>query len=185
MNKQKFLGELSNQLKSVPQHDRSEMLYDFEEHFKIGIQEGKSEEEISQGLGNPRVIAKDLLVEYRVTQAETDQSVKSMFNVVLATISLSFFNIIFLLGPIVAIIGVYIALSAVALGFTLSPIAWIVSLFFSGLGDFLLGFFASVILCSLGVLMSIGMIYVGKFLYKVILKYIRFNIRIAKGGESR
>ena len=43
----------------------------------------------------------------------------------------------------------------------------------------------AVIFCSLGVLMSIGMIYVGKFLYQMILKYVKFNIRIVKGRAEK
>ena len=185
MNKQAFLNELSSQLKTVPEHDRIDMLYDFEEHFELAMESGKTEEEIAESLGNPKLIAKDLLAEYLVSQAESDQSVKSMFHAVLATISLSFFNIIFLLGPIVAIIGVYLALSATAIVLTLSPLVLIVSLLFEGPSNFLIEFFMAIIFCSLGVLMSIGMIYVGKFLYQMILKYVKFNIRIVKGGAGK
>jgi uncharacterized membrane protein len=185
MNKQEFLNELTNQLNKVPEHDRQEMLYDFEEHFEVALESGKTEEEITESLGNPKVIAKDLLVDYRVSQAERDKSVKSMFHAVLATISLSFFNIIFLLGPIAAIIGVYIGLSATAVTLTLSPLAIIASLIFNGPIAILFHLFLAMALGSLGVLMSIAMIYVGKFLYQVILKYVKFNIRIIKGGTER
>lgn len=185
MNKHEFLNELSRQLNSVPEHERRDMLYDFEEHFELAKESGKTEEEIAESLGNPKVIAKDLLAEYLVSQAESDQSVKSMFHAVLATISLSFFNIIFLLGPIVAIIGVYLSLSLMAIVLTLSPIVLIFSLIFEGPSNFLIEFFMTVILCSLGVLMSIGMIYVGKFLYQMILKYVKFNIRIVKGRAGK
>ncbi|WP_273129653.1 HAAS signaling domain-containing protein [Bacillus weihaiensis] len=185
MNRQTFLHELSSQLKHIPNHERNDILSDFKEHYKSGLENGKSEEQISNDLGHPKVIARELLAEYRISQAESDQSVRSIFQAVVATISLSFFNMIFLLGPIVAVIAVYIALSGMALAFTLSPIAWIVSLFFNGLSHFLAEFFAILSLSSLGVLMSIGMMYVGKFLYHAILKYVKFNIRIVKGREAK
>jgi uncharacterized membrane protein len=185
MNKREFLDALSKQLNKVPEHDRREMLYDFEEHFELALESGKTEGEVAESLGNPKVIAKDLLVEYMVSQAESDKSVKSMFHAILATISLSFFNIIFLLGPIVAIIGVYIALSATAVAFTLSPLAFIASMLFYGPSAILVEFFMAITLCSLGVLLSIAMIYVGKFLYKMILRYVKFNIRIVKGGTGK
>ncbi|MBB6453814.1 putative membrane protein [Salirhabdus euzebyi] len=183
MNKQLFLKELERQLAKVPEYDRKEMIYDFEEHFELGEAEGKTEEEIVKDLGSPRVIAKDLLIDYRVTQAETDKSVKNISQAVIATIGLSFFNLIIMLGPIVAIIGVYVGLSAAAIALTLSPFAWIVSLFFDS-SNALLGFFVSITVSSLGVLFSVGMIYVGKFLYHIILKYVKFNIRIIKGGNA-
>ncbi|AST01019.1 hypothetical protein BT10792_00025 [Bacillus thuringiensis] len=41
------------------------MLLDYEEHFQFGLEEGKTESEIIQGLGSPKVIAKELLAMYR------------------------------------------------------------------------------------------------------------------------
>ncbi len=184
MEKSKFILKLEALLKKVPEHDRKEMLYDFEEHFQIGFADGRTEDEIAAELGDPNVIARDLLAEYRLTRAESDQSIPNMFNAIIATISLSFFNLVFILGPVIGILGVYIGLCAAALVMMLSPLAIIGSIIFNGFHGLLLLIFASMITCSLGVLLSIGMIYVGKFLYRLILKYIRFNIRVIKGEKG-
>ncbi|NDI35997.1 DUF4097 family beta strand repeat-containing protein [Chengkuizengella sediminis] len=70
MNKNEFLKQLEFLLKDVHEADRREILYDFLEHFDIGLANGKSEEELVRELGDPKVIAKDLLSDYRVTKNE-------------------------------------------------------------------------------------------------------------------
>ncbi len=65
MNKEQFLRELSNQLRKLPEEERKDILFDYEEHFQFGIEEGKTELEIIKGLGSPKVIAKELLAMYR------------------------------------------------------------------------------------------------------------------------
>src|SRR5690606_35510729 len=108
MTKDDFLKSLGRELQKVPEHDRKEMLYDFEEHFEIALANGEKEENISRNLGNPKTIAKELLVDYRISKAETDHSVKNITYAVIATLSVSFFNIVFVLGPVVGIFGAYI-----------------------------------------------------------------------------
>ena len=41
MNKEQFLRELSNQLRKLPEEERQDILFDYEEHFQFGIEEGK------------------------------------------------------------------------------------------------------------------------------------------------
>jgi uncharacterized membrane protein len=180
-----FLITLNKLLKKVPEIERAEMLYDYVEHFEVGLANGKTEKEIMAELGDPHVIARDLLATYRVELAEKDQSVSNIFKALFATISLSFFNLAFIIGPVVGIFGVYIALFLVAIILTISPIFLLFSSFFGfTFENFTVNFFGSLALFSLGLLMSIGMIYVGKFFYMSILRYIKFNIRIIKGGRA-
>lgn len=61
MKKQEFLDLTKYYLKSrdVDDDEISEILKDFEEHFQIGMEEGRSEKEICDSLGNPKEIAKN------------------------------------------------------------------------------------------------------------------------------
>ncbi|QDP41744.1 HAAS signaling domain-containing protein [Radiobacillus deserti] len=180
MNKETFLRELDLQLDKIPKDDRMELIYDFIEHFENGEQEGKSEEEISAELGNPKWIARDMLMEYRLTQAQTDKSVRNISRVILATISLSFFNLILVVGPVAAIVAVYLGLAVSSIALMFIPIVWFVANI--GYADsFLQPFFVTLTVSSFGVLFGIGMLYVGKGLYFLILKYVKYNIRIVKG----
>lgn len=57
MNKQEYLKELRKNLRGFSQEEIDDILYDYEEHFSIGLSTGKTEEEIAEELGNPRDIA--------------------------------------------------------------------------------------------------------------------------------
>ncbi|MFD2445414.1 DUF1700 domain-containing protein [Bacillus sp. CGMCC 1.16607] len=180
-----FLAKLEYLLGKVPEHDRKEMLYDYEEHFEIGLANGKSEAELIAELGDPYMIARDLLADYRIGKAEQDQTPTNMFRAIVATISLSFFNLVFILGPVAGLFGAYVGLCAAAFGLTVFPIA-ILGSYFLGYSyeSFSVNFFVSLTSFSLGVLMSIGMIHVGKFFYKVVLRYIKFNVKMVKGDKA-
>lgn len=182
MTKMEFLQTLDRSLQKLNDKERQEILYDFEEHFSIGLAEGKTEAEIAKELGNPKMIAKEILVDYRISQAESEKSVKHIFQAIFATISLSFFNIMFVLGPVLAVIAFYLSLCGVAIAFVLSPIGWLVS-FLIGFGEInaAQSFFVSIFLFGLGLMLSVGLYYFGKFLYELLLKYIKFNLRIVKG----
>lgn len=46
MNKQDFLNELNQRLELLDPKERRELLSDYQEHFRNGIEAGKSEEQI-------------------------------------------------------------------------------------------------------------------------------------------
>jgi len=247
-----FLKRLETLLSKVPENDRREMLYDYEEHFQIGLANGKSVEELTAELGDPYVIARDLLADYRVGKDEAVQqkdevqeqiqplqeqiqpfqpqpsqqevnskeltidekaelaalkaalykpapiptpvatsepirptSGRSAFGSFMVGISLLLFNLIFIVGPAAGIFAAYISICAVALVFTLSPLVLISSSFLGFSHESLaVNFFVSLALTSLGMLMGIGMMYVGKFLFKGLAGYTKLNVRMVRGGRA-
>jgi len=58
MNKKEFLGRLSELIKDIPEEEKKDILFDYEEHFRIGLEKGRKEEEIAATRGDPKVIAK-------------------------------------------------------------------------------------------------------------------------------
>jgi uncharacterized membrane protein len=185
MVKNEFLDKLEYLLSRVPEQDRKEMLYDYQEHFEIGLANGRSQAELIAELGDPHLIARDLLADYRIGRAEKDKTPSNMGRAIVATISLSFFNLVFILGPVAGLFGAYIALCAVSFSLTILPLAILGSYFFGySYVSFLVNFFVSLTSFSLGVLMSIGMIHVGKFFYNVVLRYIKFNVKVIKGDKA-
>jgi uncharacterized membrane protein len=56
MTKHEFLAVLSEGLKNLSQTERKEILYDYEEHFRIGESNNKCDEEIISELGDPHMI---------------------------------------------------------------------------------------------------------------------------------
>lgn len=61
MNKRDYLDLLRYYLRDLPDVMVNDIIYDYEEHFNAGIENGKTEEQISEELGSPDDIAKEYL----------------------------------------------------------------------------------------------------------------------------
>lgn len=61
MNRREFLDLLRYYLRSYPANIINDIVADYEEHFRIGMEHGKSEAEISAELGSPKDIADEFL----------------------------------------------------------------------------------------------------------------------------
>lgn len=189
MNKTEFLNSLNKTLGNIPYEEKRDILYDYEEHFNVGLESGKSEEEIADSLGNPKSIAKYYVANYKVDQAKNDKSASSMLGAIAAVIGLGFFNLVFILGPFIAIVGVLFSLFAAAFAITVSGFVGAIG-FFAVLPSYVSlpwnsymnvgGIFASIGLLCLGLLFFIGDCYLAKLLYKGTLAYLKWNLSIIK-----
>ena len=63
MKKKEFMDELRQELSGLSEEDVDEILQDYEEHFRIGKKNNRTEAEISRSLGNPRDIADEARME--------------------------------------------------------------------------------------------------------------------------
>lgn len=61
MNRMEFIALLETNLSALPPEERAELLEDYEAHFSIGLENGKTEQEIAQELGDPVELAKEAL----------------------------------------------------------------------------------------------------------------------------
>ena len=191
MNKKDYIKKLSSYLVGIAEEDRKDVISDFEEHFKEGLAEGRTEEDISGSLGDPRSLANQLKASILVNRAEKTTSAANITRAVFATLGLGFFNLIFILGPFIAIAGVLVALFACAIAFTATGITvFFASIFgplfpqyFSVLINPAVAIIGSIGLACLGILFFIGCIYLAKLLYRVFVRYIKFNLRIITGRE--
>lgn len=186
MNKDEFITTLKKELHGLPPSEIEEILYDYEEHFQIGLSKGKSEEEIAKELGNPKIIAKSYKANYKINDAENNPSTKNLFAAIVSAISLGFFNLIFVLGPFLATIGIPIAAYGIGFGFSITGLSLV-------FGTFLKPFFLNHIHLSihpvvsisfgigftaLGILALIGCFYLTKLLYRATIKYLPWNINL-------
>ena len=60
MTKKEFMQKLKDNLIGLNQNDKREVLLDYEEHFMDGKQQGRTEEEICEALGEPKKIADEI-----------------------------------------------------------------------------------------------------------------------------
>lgn len=194
MNKTEFMSLLDRHLGNIPFEQKKEIMYDYEEHFSIGLKNGKPEGEIANDLGDPVNIAKQYRAEFMLKEAENNTSTNNIFRAVLAVVGLGFFNLFFVLGPFLGIVGIIIGLFAAALALTVSGIAaFLASLFYplyinilpieislpAGISQIAM-IFISIGIGSLGVLSTIGVAKLAQFLYEVTIRYLRYNIEIVK-----
>lgn len=196
MHKNEFLKTLEVQLKGIRAEDRQEILYDYAEHFRNGLEEGKTEEEIADALGNPKTLAKQFKASFMVEQAKDTASTGNVFRAVVAVISLGFFNLVFVLGPFLGILGVLLGLFAASAAVIISGVA----VFFGVIAHPILGAYLHIPsylldniigsialgtgLIALGLLMSIGVCFLARFLYLGTVKYLQMNIRIISGRRK-
>lgn len=184
MDRQSFMEKLENHLKPLSEDERKEVLYDFHEHFEIGKLEGKGEHDISDELGHPKAIAKDHLTYHHISKAEEQHSISNITRATFSTISLSLLNILFVLGPFLGIAGVYLGLVIASITLTGSPIILLIAASFDTIVSFWPSLFLSLIAAGLGLLLCIAMIHLGRFLYRHLVNYMKFNLSIVKGGRS-
>lgn len=189
MNKRQFLKELREELKQLPKEDLDSIMEDFEEHFKIGLSKGRNEEEIAESLGTPNTIAKHAKAYSLVRRAEDKTSVINIFRAIYATIALGFFNLIFVSGVLLGIsfllFGFFLASGAIVF----AGIASIVSPFIAPFIEVVsLGgihpmaiFFFGIGLTAFGLLFFIANGYISRWFFKIIIKYLKMNIKIITG----
>ena len=193
MNKKEFLHSLSKYLGNVPRGDEQDIMSDFEEHFEMGKKEGRSEEELAESLGDPRTIAKQFRANIMLARAEKDTTAANITKAVFASLGLGFFNLIFVLGPFLAVFAILIALFAVAVAIAAGGITALIGTIFSPLFPEVfnmlinpaVGVFGSIGLICLGVLFFIGMIYLTRGFFRLFVRYIKFNVRIISGREQK
>ncbi len=194
MNKKEFLHILEISLSDFKDEEKKEILYDYEEHFRIGEQNGKSEEELIKELGDPNNIAN----QYRTSNKQENNEApkyepeqqRPIILPIIATCGLLFFNLLFIgpyLGIVASILGLFVSAIAVIIAGIGAILVTILSPFFplyigvpngiSIFGIILLGIGVT----ALGLLFLIGMCYVCKYFYKGTVKYINWNLTIIKG----
>lgn len=189
MNKSEFIAIMDKSIGKISDVVKKDILYDYEEHFTVGLEKGNTEEEIALALGDPRQLARQFRAECALRQAEGSSSAGNVFRAVFAAVGLGFFNLVFVLGPFLGVAGVLIGLFLTSLGILVGGLALILAVVVSPFLpelisiDFnpLILLFTGIGVTALGVLCNILMYYLMKFCLKVTVSYLNMNYRIIKG----
>lgn len=194
MNEQSFIREMQGALGGLSHEQREEILSEYRSHFFEGRERGKSDEEISRALGEPRSVARAYLADYHFQAFRSPApgqsvgtSVSHLVRAVFVTFSLLFFNFFLMLIPVLMytafISALWVMLGALAMvGFTflmVSIIGGTASVPLISISSQLaLGFYslAAVTGASLGL---VGLFYVTRGSVRALMKYIRLNVNLA------
>ncbi|WP_234978656.1 HAAS signaling domain-containing protein [Anaerosalibacter sp. Marseille-P3206] len=188
MTKAEYIQSLRTYLKKLPPDELEDIIYDYEEHFQIGLSKEKTEEEIARELGDPRNIAKMYNVSSKIDEAEQNPSTKNILKAVFSAMALGIFNFIIVLGPFIAIVGLLIGLYGLSIGFVAGGISAIFGTMFVPFSSYQVTFGVNSItsisfgigLTALGALFFIACIYFTKLLYKGTISYLKWNVDIIK-----
>ncbi|MFL0248162.1 HAAS signaling domain-containing protein [Candidatus Clostridium stratigraminis] len=203
MNRDEFLKTLETSLSAFDLEEKKDILYDYEEHFRIGHQNGKTDEELINELGSPADIAKQYSGNFQDEKREFNSYSKdniehpmfqnnerSIIPSIIAALALSFFNLVFVIWIFVAAGAALIGLAAAAISITVSGLVVTLSPIFAPLFpnyinlpssmSFVLTILLGIGTIALGVLFCIGLFYVIKYFCLAANKYIKWNISIIK-----
>jgi uncharacterized membrane protein len=193
MNKEVYLKKLSKNLANLPEEEIDDIIMDFDEYFDIGKERGRSEEELSSSLGDPKKLARQIKAESYIKKAEESTSAGNIARAIFTSIGLSFFNIIFILPPFLVVFIVVIVLFAVSVVLGAAGITGMIGSFFYPLYSQYLtftinpfvGVFAFLGLGAFGILFFTGNIYLWKIIYRQVVRYLRFNLSIISGRRKQ
>ncbi|MBN2323568.1 MAG: DUF1700 domain-containing protein [Spirochaetes bacterium] len=188
MNRMEFIRSLEKSLSKLPPTEVEDIVRDYEEHFDAGMQKGKTEEEIAQALGNPRMIGKVYRMD-SLLQEEKKHTFQSTTRAVFASLGLGLFNVIFVLGPYAGLLGVLAGLWAASAALAACGFAVTISVPFglllpsivrlSGISPVFL-LFTGIGVCATGILAVIGMMKLSALFFEMTVRYLRFNLRVIK-----
>lgn len=112
MNKQEYLSALRAYLAPMPAQEREELLQDYESHFVFGLDNGRSEAETARMLGDPLVVAKEILGHgFQLLPSQPPK--KDIARMIGVTIALIFLNMV-ALPLLVSLWAVFVSICAVA-----------------------------------------------------------------------
>ena len=199
MNKKEYLDQLSKLLRTLPKEDREDIISDYQEHFAIGLEKGRTEEEISRALGNPKNVAKQIKADNLVKKAQDKPSIGSIIGAILATMGLGLFNLIFVAIPVLVVAVIILILFVAGIIIIFTGIYWVLVPFlhliipqlaiptFINSGNEILNILVVVLsgigLTAGGIILVVLMAYITKWFYELMIKYLKLNLRIIKGRE--
>jgi len=190
MTKTQFIEQLKKALSGLPQSEIDDIIRDHEEIIRDALAAGRTEESIVHSLGQPSELAKSLKAEIKIEKAQDEiklgAKMKAMFGALGAVLVLAPFNLIFVLGPMMALFGLLLGGWATAVAITVVCFTVAIAFFFftvvmpSGvLGWVGIGFaFLGVMFLGLA---GLGVMYmVSMMVAQLILKYLKWNLNFVK-----
>ncbi|MDP4088646.1 MAG: DUF1700 domain-containing protein [Bacillota bacterium] len=191
MNRNEFMYSLRNSLSAFPEKEREEIIYDYEEHFAVALQSGKTEDEVCRELGDPVNIGKQYKINSSIERASSNPTAGNILRAIVASLSLGLLNVIFVLGPFIAVASVLLSLLISGVAVAFSGIASTVAILINGIFPQLIPFFTvtpwitgmlfAIALTCAGMLICMFMSSLIKVFFKGTLKYLKMNFNIITG----
>lgn len=148
MTRDAFLTRLREGLRGLPPHQVVEIVADYEAHFTEGAAAGRSEADVSQALGDPGRLARELRAEQALGRWEDTRAPSAAAAAVFAVLGLGAIDLLILLPVMITVVSTLFGLFVAA-----------IAVFFAGGAVFAVGPFAhfpggpgAALLCGLGLM---------------------------------
>lgn len=178
MNKEAYLDELAQYLKTLPPEELTDIMIEFREHFEFAQLSGRSEAEVISKLGNPRLVAREVLTQSHIEKADKSPTLLSVTKAVMATVSLGLFNLIIVMLPFVASLVLIAGVFGFAIFLIISPI-WLM-IQNPSLTAFFNDIFLMLALVGGGLLIVIGTLKFTRIYYNLVIRYLKSNLKVIK-----
>lgn len=190
MKRQDYINELKQQLKGLPQSEIADIVRDQEELISDALAAGRTEESILKSLGDPSELARALKAEVIIEQASEEKKLgrqlKGAFGAVGALLLLAPFNLIFVLGPFMVLLGILFS-------------GWMVATALGGVAVFLAGGYLSELITvsasiwvhlslvftliagvGISILALLAMYYITRGMMQLTLSYLKWNLNFVR-----
>lgn len=161
-----YLNRLEKSLRRMSADERKEIVADYREHFEIGLESGKSEQQIIASLGDPVALAKMYTALGATNRAHETKGIKDTQNMISAIIRYKVGGGLLMAGLYFVALCTMFALFATSVGLMaggLAAFAYAVYVFATGYIAYgFLGVFAGLVLAFGGLLGFIGSIKLSK-----------------------
>lgn len=185
MTKKQFISILESRLAALPPDERREFIEDVVSHFDIGMQNGRSEQEIARELGDPFEMAKEALgdryVDMEIPRAAGAKKLSSFGKIAMRT---GLFFCALVMVPFLAALwsgGVAIALGTLVT--ILSPVLVLLDYMVNG-AFYPAKLFLSISFVGVGILLG----YLTRSIFSGLLSltsgYSKWNTRLLKGRDA-
>lgn len=205
MTRNEFFAQLAHALQQLTESERNDILRDYQEYFVDAQQAGRSDAEIIATLGQPAQIAKQLTAHRQLNVAKQNLTFGTFIKATLAVIGLTFINLVFVLGPLLCIIALFLGIWVVSICLLVSPIMYLVIFLFRisvfEFGDIYTTMTAydfpinvqqsaiqfigslSLVTCGIGLLCCVLLYSVSRWFIHLFIKYMQLNITLVPGSK--
>ncbi|MCJ1655722.1 DUF1700 domain-containing protein [Staphylococcus sp. NRL 16/872] len=181
MNKNEYLKILDKNLRNLDYEEKKDILNEYETHFYSGLQEGRTEDQISDELGNPKMIARDLNANEAVKKASTDDNFTNISSALLAVMGLGVLNFFIILVPAVFIISLLFSLLVFTIISLASPFFLLMKGIMEGFNEIInYDIYSAGLLFGIGLMLIPLTIYICKGVTKLTINYLKWNVSVVK-----
>ncbi|MEQ6356266.1 DUF1700 domain-containing protein [Lysinibacillus sp. M3] len=173
---------MSSNLKNmIQQEELEEILESYRMHIDSALEEGRDELDVLNELGDPKEIVMEVRAQFMFDQEIKEPRMKNLMKVLFLFGSLSLFNLILMLVPFLLLVGFVVLLYGLLGAFIASPIIFLLlDGIPQGVAEWL-NILTGILFSVIGLLLLRRVVQFTKWLYVLVLKYIRYNTHLLKG----